>query len=64
MIATLDGESEAISLQDLRAAVDALARADGSAVIAATPTNFDARRLAQQVFEMLSAAQVPTTMED
>ncbi len=64
MIATLDGESEAISIQELRAAADALARADGSAVIAATPTNFDARRLAQQVFEILSAAQVPTTMED
>jgi hypothetical protein len=64
MIATLDGESEAISIQELRAAADALARADGSAVVAATPTNFDARRLAQQVFEMLSAAQVPTTMED
>jgi hypothetical protein len=64
MTATLDGESEAISIQELRAAVDALARADGSVVIAATPTNFDARRLAQQVFEMFSAAQVPTTMED
>jgi hypothetical protein len=64
MIATLDGESEAISIQELRAAADALARADGSIVIAATPTNFDARRLAQQVFEMFSAAQVPTTMED
>ena len=64
MIATLDGESEAISIQELRAAADALARADGSAVVASTPTNFDARRLAQQVFEMLSAAQVPTTMED
>ena len=64
MVATLDGESEAISIQELRAAADALARADGSAVVAATPANFDARRLAQQVFEMLLAAQVPTTMED
>ena len=64
MIATLDGESEAISIQELQAAANALARADGSAVVGATPTNFDARRLAQQVVEMLSAAQVPTTMED
>ena len=33
MIATLDGESETISLNELRAAAAALARADGSAAI-------------------------------
>jgi hypothetical protein len=63
MIATLDGESETISLNELRAAAAALARADGSAAIEASSTNFQARALAQQAFEVLSAARVPTTME-
>jgi hypothetical protein len=64
MIATLDGESEGISLDELRSAAGALARADGSATIATTAITFEAKSLAQKVFEILSDARVPTTMED
>jgi hypothetical protein len=63
MIATLDGESEPITLSELRVAAGALARADGSAVIVTTGTGFEARSLAEQAFEAFSAARVPTTME-
>jgi hypothetical protein len=63
MIATLDGESEGISLDELRAAAQALARADGSVVIAAA-TGFEARSLAEQVSKVFADAQVPTTTEE
>jgi hypothetical protein len=63
MIATLDGVSEGISLDELRAAAQALARADGSVVIAAA-TSFEARSLAEQVSKVFADAQVPTTTED
>jgi hypothetical protein len=64
MVATLDGDSEPISLDELRSAAGALARADGSATIATTAATFEAKSLAKTVFEILSDARVPTTMED
>jgi hypothetical protein len=63
MIATLDDESEPISLKELRAAADALARADGSATITSAPT-IEARARAQELREILSKAGVPTTVDD
>lgn len=64
MIATLDGESEAITLDEIRAATAALARADGSAVIQTVATTFEARGLADQVLEAFADAGIPTTLED
>jgi hypothetical protein len=63
MTATLDGQSERIKLDELRAAAQALARADGSVVIAAA-TSYDARLLAEQVSKVFGDARVPTTTED
>jgi hypothetical protein len=63
MMATLDGESERITLDGLRAAAPALARADGSVVIATAPT-FEARALAEQVSKVFTEARVPTTTDD
>ncbi|HUP54321.1 MAG TPA: hypothetical protein VM408_02350 [Methylomirabilota bacterium] len=62
MTATLDGESERITLDALTAAAPALARADGSVVIA-TAQSFEARSLAEQVTKMFTEARVPTTTE-
>jgi hypothetical protein len=64
MTATLHGESEAITVDELREAAAALARADGSAVIAAADRGFETRSLAEQALEILTAARVPATIED
>jgi hypothetical protein len=64
MIATLAGESEPIMLDELPATAAALARADGSAVIAWGAGNPEARPLADWAFQVLTNARVPTTMED
>jgi Domain of unknown function (DUF4328) len=63
IIATLDGDSEPITLDELRAAATALARADGSATIRTSATTFEARSLAEQVFEILADAHVPASVE-
>jgi hypothetical protein len=63
MIATLEGESEAITITELRAAATALAGVSGSAVIESA-TTFEALSLAEQAFETFSNAGVPTTMKD
>jgi hypothetical protein len=63
MIATLKGESEAILLDELPATAAALARADGSAVIAWGDGGIEARPLADWAFQVLTNAHVPTTME-
>jgi hypothetical protein len=63
MIATLEGESEPIKLDELPATAAALARADGSAVIAWGGGNLEARPLADWAFQVLTNAHVPTTME-
>ena len=62
MTATLDGQSERIKLAELQAAAQALARADGSVVIAAA-SSVDARLLAEQVSKVFTDARVPTTTE-
>jgi hypothetical protein len=63
MIATLDGESEGITLDELRVAAGALARADGCVAIA-TANTFEARSLAEQVSKVFADARVPTTTEE
>ncbi len=63
MIATLEGESEAITIAELRAAATALAGVTGSAVIESA-TTFEALSLAEQAFDTFSSAGVPTTMKD
>ena len=56
MIATLDGESEPITLRELRAAAEALARANGSPSIAPATASFEARSLAEEAFEVFKDA--------
>lgn len=63
MIATLEGESEGITIAELRAAATALAGATGSAVIE-TATTIEALSLAEQASETFANAGVPTTMKD
>lgn len=63
MVATLAGESEPIKLDELPATAAALARADGSAVIAWGDRSIEARPLADWAFQVLTNAHVPTTME-
>ncbi len=64
MIATLDGASEPITLRELHAAAAALARANGSAVIAPATASFEARSLAAEALEVFKDARVPATMEE
>ena len=64
MIATMDGESEPITLDELRVAAEALARANGSAVIMTVGTSFGALSLAEQAFEVLEDARVVTSIEE
>jgi hypothetical protein len=63
MIATLEGESEAITIAELRAAATALAGVTGSAVIESA-TTFEALSLAEQAFDTFTNAGVRTTMKD
>jgi len=63
MTATLEGESEAITLAELREAAAALARANGSATIMAADGSVEARSLAEQALEVLTTARVPATIE-
>jgi hypothetical protein len=64
IIATLDGESEAMTLGEVRAAAQALAKADGSAVIATAGTTLEARALAEQALQAFAEAGVPASRED
>jgi hypothetical protein len=64
MVATLEGESERITLGDLPATAEALARAGGSAVIAWREGSLEARPLAEQAYQVFANAYVPTTMDD
>ena len=61
MVATLDGESEAITFADLPEAAQALARADGSAVIAIGVPGAGAASLAEAAFRTFAEAGVLTT---
>jgi hypothetical protein len=64
MIATLDGESEAITLAELPETASAIARADGSAVIVTDAAGTGAASLAWEAFRIFTAAGVPTTTGD
>jgi hypothetical protein len=64
MMATLDGESEAITLGELPETASALARADGSAVISTSATGIGAASLAEQALRIFADAGVPTTTGD
>lgn len=63
MIATLGGESEPITLDELRAAATALADADGSASITTGSTSVEARSRAQAALDIMSDARVQATLE-
>ena len=63
MIATLEGESEPITFDELPATAAALARADGSAVIATPSTLVDAGSPAERAAGILARAGVPTKVE-
>lgn len=63
MIATLEGESEPITLDELPATAAALARADGSAVIATPSSLINAGSPAERAMGVLVQAGVPTKME-
>jgi hypothetical protein len=63
MIATLEGESEPITFDELPATAAALARADGSAVIATPSTLLDAGSPAERAAGILARAGVPTMVE-
>lgn len=63
MTATLDGESEAITLAELPEAAQALARANGSAVVATAGAGTGAASLAEEAFKIFTAAGVPTSTE-
>jgi hypothetical protein len=62
MVATLDGESEAITIDELRDAAVALARVDGSAVIDAGDGTIDASTMASRAVRIFADAGVPATM--
>ncbi|HET7168911.1 MAG TPA: zinc ribbon domain-containing protein [Candidatus Limnocylindrales bacterium] len=59
----VDGESEPVTLESLRAAGEALYRANGSASIRITAPDDHLRAVARETFGVLSGAGVPTTVE-
>jgi hypothetical protein len=63
MVATFEGESEAITLVELPATAAALARADGSAVLSTPSRSIERGSPAERAMAVLSQAGVPTTME-
>ena len=63
MVATFAGESEPITLDELPATAAALARADGSAVLATSSRSIEGGSPAERAMQVLSRAGVPTTME-
>ena len=62
MVATLDGESEALTIDALRDAAVALARVDGSAVVAVRDGTIDANTMASRALRILADAGVPATI--
>jgi hypothetical protein len=61
MIATLDGESEPISIKELRDAAKVLARVDGSAVVVIGDGAPEATSMAGQALRIFADAGVPAT---
>jgi hypothetical protein len=64
IVAELEGESETATLDDVRAAATALARAGGSATVTLIGEAADARWNAREVARALRAHGVPTTFEE
>ena len=62
--AELDGVVEAVTLDDLRVAGPALAKAGGSAIVTANGTGADALLTARTITSSLRDNAVPTTFED
>jgi hypothetical protein len=61
LIAEMEGESEALSVDDLRAAAEALGRVGGTASIRIHGAGDAARSAASQAFQILGNSGVPTT---
>ena len=61
LIAEVEGESEALSVDDLRAAAEALGRVGGTASIQIHGGGDAARSAASQAFQILGNSGVPTT---
>jgi hypothetical protein len=61
MIATLDGESEPITIKELREAAKVLARVEGSAVVGVGDGSPEATSMAAQALQILADAGVPAT---
>jgi hypothetical protein len=57
----MEGESEALSVDDLRAAAEALGRVGGTASIRIHGVGDAARSVASQAFQILGNSGVPTT---
>jgi hypothetical protein len=63
MIATLDGESEPITIKEVREAAKVLARVDGSAAVSVGDVTPAATSMAAQALQILADAGVPATSE-
>jgi len=63
MIATLDGESERISIKELREATKVLARVEGAAVVRVGDGTPEATSIAAQALQIFADAGVPATTE-
>ena len=61
IVAEMEGESEALSVDDLRAAAEALGRVGGTASIRIAGPGDVARSAASQAFQILGNSGVPTT---
>jgi hypothetical protein len=63
MIATLDGESEPITIKDLREAAKVLARVEGSAAVSVGDGTPESTSMAAQALQIFADAGVPATTE-
>ncbi len=62
MVATLDGESEPITIKELRDAAKVLARVEGSAVVGIGDGSPEATTMAGQALRIFADAGVPAAM--
>jgi hypothetical protein len=63
MIATLDGESEPITIKDLREAAKVLARVEGSAAVSVGDGTPESTSMAAQALQIFADAGVSATTE-
>jgi hypothetical protein len=64
IVAELEGESETVTLDDLREAAAALAKASGSAIVTVVGEAADVRWTAREAAQALRDEGVPTDFED